>query len=401
MFGNDEQRGCEREHAAADRPAVADRQLLGSGEPIDDPAAEHGAERGAGEHKAGEQAGFGLRNAAAGLQVFGIPGEVEVRIEGGAGDHQNQQPDGRMADHLAPGNRQMLAARARGAFGEQPFLGRVHSAVFGRFVAEPGEEDDRPSHARRPENEERSPPVAPFDQVGDDRRRHRSAQQRRGLEHGLDASAFREGKPACDNSGRIRVGSRFARSKQESHNQERPEARAKRGQRGERGPPHHDASEHPARAIAIAPMPCRQFEQAVGQRERHQDVAGLFVGETERLLDLRQRLADADAVDVQDERHRAQQREDCEPNRGGARRVSDVTRVGIAVCHHCESPGLQRKRATGGKAAIFGRFPRRDLNSLRRGIPVALPRDLRRGQRWRSESHPAIVRPFREERACC
>ncbi len=62
--------------------------------------------------------------------------------------------------------------------------------------------------------------------------------------------------------------------------------------------------QHTPRAHAVAEVPARNLEQGIGQRERGEHVAHLFLAEAQITGDVRSGLRDADAIDVSDHRER-------------------------------------------------------------------------------------------------
>ena len=137
-----------------------------------------------------------------------------------------------------------------------------------------------------------------------------------------------------------RVGERpgLAGAEQEADGQERPVALGRAGERGEGGPPQHDARQHPARAHHVAEPSRWHFEERVGEGEGAEHQAHLHQREPEVVHHVRRGNRDADAIEEGDdgEQERHPQHAIAHPRAGGrsmgmkaaiiARRPSDPQR---------------------------------------------------------------------------
>ena len=152
--------------------------------------------------------------------------------------------------------------------------------------------------------------------------RGQGAADRRGRQqHPLSPAALLIREPSREHAGHVREGPRLAGAEEEPHADERPQARARPGHRGEGRPPERDPRQHPPRADPISPSARRDLEQPVRQRERHQDVAALRVRQPQVGLDGIDGRGHADPIEIQDPRQQAEQ---AQHHEAGTRRARTV-----------------------------------------------------------------------------
>ena len=215
-------------------------------------------------------------------------------------------------------------------------FGRADGGVRRGVVTEPPPEARRPCRAHAPEDCERPAPADALDQDGRQERGDGTSYRGRREQQPLRPPALLIREPARQDPGHVRQGPRLAGAEEEPHGDERPEARARPRERRERRPPERDPRQHATPADPIPPPAGRDLEQSVGQRERHEDVAGLRVRQSQVGLDRVEGGGHADPVEVQDARERA---EDAQHRETGSRRRRDHGPIGI--------PGIGGRRRHG------------------------------------------------------
>ena len=176
-----------------------------------------------------------------------------------------------------------------------------------RVVAEPPPEAGRPGRAQAAERRERPAPADGPDHHGREEGGQGAADRRGRQQHPLGPAALLVREPSGEDAGHVREGPCLAGTEQEPHPDQRPEARAGAGHRGERRPPERDPRQHPPCAEAISPSPRGDLEQPVRQRERHQDVAALCVRQAEVRLNGIDGRRHADPIEIKDPRQQAEQ----------------------------------------------------------------------------------------------
>ncbi len=113
-------------------------------------------------------------------------------------------------------------------------------------------------------------------------------------------------EPPGKDAGAVGERPGFSHSEHEPHRQQHAPPGDCGGKGREGGPPHDQDDQHHARAIAIPDPPGNGHEQALPQGEGRLGVAELRLRQAQVVFDPRGRLADARAVEVQNEREYAE-----------------------------------------------------------------------------------------------
>ena len=206
--------------------------------------------------------------------------------------------------------------------------------MLARLVAKPAIEGDRPDDAQQPEDGKRPPPADQADETGGQRRRDRAAELRGGGDRTAGQAPLAGRKPASDDAGRVGKRPRLAGPEQKPNatSDQKPKAAPVSAVKTDHQS--DDPRDHPPRAEAVAPVARRHFEQAVGQDEGIEDPAHVGFGERQVAANRRCRLADADAVDIEQQGQRAEKEQHA---------VADQRRARICCSRH-RRPAIARVR---------------------------------------------------------
>ena len=200
-----------------------------------------------------------------------------------------------------------LAVRAAAANGFE--FRRVHQSVLFRQVAVAQAPPQRPHQSDQPANQERPAPAEIDHDQQHQRRRDRSSGAAGAVGDALHEAAFAPRIPKLHRARRAGECAGFADAEQEAQHDERGRAERQAGRGGHDRPIGDDGSQHAARAEAIAQPAARHLEQRIGPDEGGEDVAHRDIVEAEFLADLRRRGRDVDAVEISDEVHHADQKQ--------------------------------------------------------------------------------------------
>ena len=234
-------------------------------------------------------------------EVCRQPREVEVPAVDPGAVHQAEREQRAVAGDEGPGHRLVMGQRA--AFGDDHReLGRVHSRMLGRVVAEPAPPGDRPEDPEAAEEREHQPPAHVLEET-DHEWLARGAAERGGHDQQAERTAALAGRqPARKRARGRREHSGLTHTEEEPHREQRHEAGGESRGSGHDRPPDHDARQRHPGSEAVGEPAARDLEQRVGQRERAEDESHLGVAEAELRTNGRRGRGDADPVEVGDRR---------------------------------------------------------------------------------------------------
>ena len=198
------------------------------------------------------------------------------------------------------------------------------------------------------------------------------------------------GEPARNHRRDIRIGARFAGAEEEASGQQHVVVRCQPGHRGEGRPPEHDAGQNVPRAVFVAPHAGRNFKGRVGDGERTDDPSPLLGAETQIVLHPLAGDADADAVEVGDDRQQEQQSQDSVTIRHKPFILSQVIGCLHAFVCSARPPRSALLSPPTGRASA-GRMARGSLTVIRRPILVPPGTWLGKPRRPPGKSSPVIV----------
>ena len=200
--------------------------------------------------------------------------------------------------------------QAARAFQQLQLFG-VHALVFGRIIAEPGQEGPDPGHAQEGQGDKAPAPAKVIDHEGRHRRRQRPAPAAKGPHHRLGLHALGQRQPGRQHAGQVGKAARLTRAEQEADRPQRRQIPHRAGHRCEQGPDQHQLRQHPAHTQLVAKQSHGNFKQRIRKPEGAQDKSGLALVQMQVGRDRHDRLADCHALDIHD--HRQGERKDNDP----------------------------------------------------------------------------------------